>query len=409
MMPPSAPVHRPLALWFICTTIGLDMLSFGMTAPVLPGLVKEFSGGSSGTAAEMLGYFSAVWALLQLFASPILGALSDRFGRRPVIILSNLGMGLDYVVMALAPNLIWLFLGRIVSGATAASIPTAMAYVTDITPPQSRATAFGRISAAIGLGFVAGPAFGGLLGSINPRLPFWVAALLGLANAAFGASVLKESLPKGLRHPFRWRNVHVVSGLRLLAGTESMRRRSLSLALGFLAQQVMVSVFVLYVMQRLGWNEATTGLALAMYGLGSAIVGGLAVQPAIAALGARRALMLALLLTALGYGACASGAPGELFALGTLLMTFWGMAAAVIQASMTSASGADSQGRLQGSINSMRSIAAMVGPIALGWVYQWSVNPRSPVGMNGGTCFLLCAAMIAASMLLLVRTPKDEY
>ena len=169
-MPPSAPVHRPLALWFICTTIGLDMLSFGMTAPVLPGLVKEFSGGSSGTAAEMLGYFSAVWALLQLFASPILGALSDRFGRRPVIILSNLGMGLDYVVMALAPNLIWLFLGNRL-GCNGRLDTHRHGVRHDITPPQSRATAFGRISAAIGLGFVAGPAFGGLLGSINPRLP----------------------------------------------------------------------------------------------------------------------------------------------------------------------------------------------------------------------------------------------
>src|SRR3954466_1442594 len=190
---------RNAAVVFIFITVTLDMLALGLIMPVLPKLVLNFLGGDAPNAAKMFGTFGTVWALMQFLFSPVLGVLSDRFGRRPVILLSNFGLGLDYIVMALAPTLSWLFVGRVISGITAASISTAMAYISDIVAPEKRASAFGMIGAAFGVGFILGPAVGGLLGNSDPRLPFWVAAGLSLANAAYGYLFVPESLPKERR------------------------------------------------------------------------------------------------------------------------------------------------------------------------------------------------------------------
>src|SRR5258705_13527863 len=193
---------RKAAVVFIFITVTLDMLALGLIAPVLPKLVLNFLGGDAPNAAKMLGIFGTVFALMQFVFSPVLGVLSDRFGRRPVILLSNLGLGLDYLVMALAPSLAWLFVGRVISGITAASFSTAYAYITDVTPPEKRAASFGMMSAAFGLGFVLGPAVGGLLGGLSPRAPFWASGALALVNVLYGYFVLPESLPREHRRRF---------------------------------------------------------------------------------------------------------------------------------------------------------------------------------------------------------------
>src|SRR6266540_7012967 len=211
---PQGP--RRAALAFIFVTIVLDMLALGMIAPVLPKLVERFVGGDTAHAAEIYGLFGTVWALMQFFFSPVLGALSDRFGRRTVILLSNFGLGLDYIFMALAPTLWWLFAGRVISGITAASYPTAGAYIADVTPPEKRAAGFGMIGAAWGVGFVMGPALGGLLGKVNPRLPFWAAAGVTLLNALYGLFVLPEALAPESRKAFSWRRANPVGSLALL-------------------------------------------------------------------------------------------------------------------------------------------------------------------------------------------------
>src|SRR5471030_398292 len=190
---------RKAALAFIFVTVLIDMLSFGMIIPVLPILVQNFAGGSAARGAEIYGVFGTAWALMQLIFSPVQGSLSDHFGRRAVILISCTGLGLDFILMALAPNLWWLFLGRIISGICAASFSTAGAYIPDVTPPEKRAAGFGMIGAAFGVGFVLGPALGGLLGAIDPRAPFWVAAVLSLTNAVYGFLVLPESLPPARR------------------------------------------------------------------------------------------------------------------------------------------------------------------------------------------------------------------
>src|SRR4030095_42978 len=194
----------------------LAMLALGMIVPVLAPLVATFLGGDTARAASVYGLFGTVWALMQFVAAPVLGALSDRFGRRPVILLSNLGLGLDYVVMALAPNLACLFAGRVLSGITAASVPTAGAYIADVTPPERRAGGFGLIGAAFGIGFVLGPAVGGVRGALDPRLPSWVAAALSLVSFFYGLLVLPESLPPERRAPFAWRSAHPLGALAFL-------------------------------------------------------------------------------------------------------------------------------------------------------------------------------------------------
>ena len=207
---------RPAALVFIFVTLVLDMLALGMIVPVLPRLVEDFVHGDTARAAYIVGVFGMVWALMQFVFSPVLGALSDHYGRRPVVLLSNFGLGLDYIVMALAPTVWWLFVGRVISGITSASFSTASAYIADVTPPEKRAGAFGMLSAAFGLGFVLGPALGGVFGEIDPRLPFWVAAGLSLLTATYGLFVLPESLAHDRRAIFKWQRANPIGSLTLL-------------------------------------------------------------------------------------------------------------------------------------------------------------------------------------------------
>ena len=224
----ARPAHRRAAVAFVFVTVMLDMLALGIIVPVFPKLVEGFVGGDAAKGATVFGLFGTVWNLMQFLFSPVLGALSDRFGRRRVILLSNLGLGLDYVLMALSPNLAWLFVGRVVSGITAASYTTASAYIADVTPPERRAAGFGILGAAFGLGFILGPAAGGLLGTVDPRLPFWGAAALSLANAGYGFFVLPESLPPERRSGFTWRKASPLGCARpaaLAARAAGPRRR----------------------------------------------------------------------------------------------------------------------------------------------------------------------------------------
>jgi multidrug resistance protein len=268
------------ALVFILCTVTLDMLGLGLIIPVLPKIVLGFMGGDTASAAEVFGLFATVWGLMQFFCSPLLGALSDRFGRRPVILVSCLGMGLDYVFMAVAPSLTLLFIGRVVSGITAATVSTSFAYIADVTEPKARAKAFGLIGMGFSLGFILGPAIGGLLGGLDERLPFWVAAGACFLNVAFGWFVLPESLPADRRMAFSWKRANPIGALRLLASHIELLGLSAVNFLGQLAHQVLPSVFVLYAGYRYGWGETAVGLTLAFVGACSGVAQGLLVGPA---------------------------------------------------------------------------------------------------------------------------------
>src|ERR1700735_1779462 len=311
--PRSAPKGRRAAAAFIFFTVALDMLALGMIAPVLPRLIESFLHGDSSSASRMLGLFGTVFAAMQFFFSPIVGSLSDRFGRRPVVLLSNFGLGLDYFLMAWAPALNWLFLGRIISGLTSSSIPTAMAYMADVTPRERRAAAFGMLNAAFGIGFVLGPAVGGLLGNINPRLPFWAAGGLSLINGMYGLFVLPESLSKENRSRFSWTRANPVGSLSLLRSHAGMIAISTVLLLGYIAQQVLMNVYVIYADYRYHWTNRTVGFSLAVVGIFTAIYGALLVKPLVAKLGERGAMTLGLIGGAIGYSMFGFSKTGVLF------------------------------------------------------------------------------------------------
>src|SRR5216683_841611 len=289
------------------------MLALGMIIPVLPKLVMNFLAGDTARAAKVYGLFGTVWALMQFVFAPVLGALSDRYGRRPVILLSNFGLGLDYIFMALSPTLSWLFAGRVISGITAASIPTAGAYIADVTAPEKRAGAFGLMGAAFGIGFVLGPALGGILGGIHPRLPFWVAAGFSLVNAMYGLFVLPESLAPEKRGAFSWRRANPIGALTLLRSHPELFGLATANFLVNLSHVVFPSVFVLYGGYRYGWNESTVGLTMALFGISSMIVQAGLVGPVVKRFGERRALLIGLVCAAAGMTIFALAATGRLF------------------------------------------------------------------------------------------------
>lgn len=398
-MPSPPRPHGRAAVAFIFVTIALDMLALGLIVPVLPRLVADFNGGDTARAAHTLGLFGTVWALMQLVCAPILGSLSDRFGRRPVILLSNLALGLDYLLMALAPSLTWLFAGRIISGAAAGSIPTAAAYIADVTPPEKRAAAFGMIGAAFGLGFVLGPALGGVLGQADPRLPFWAAGALSLVNAAYGLFVLPESLALENRSRFSWRRANPIGALALLRTQPGLAGLAAVYWLSYLAHEALPSTFVLYAGYRYGWDTRTVGLTLAAVGIGFAIIQGGLMGPIVRRFGERRALLAGLGLGALGFATYGFAPTGRAFACGIPLLACWGLAGPAAQAIMSRHVAADSQGRLQGTVQGLRGISSLIGPMLFTATFAAAIAPGHAVKVPGAA-FLLSSLLLAAALAL---------
>jgi MFS transporter, DHA1 family, tetracycline resistance protein len=403
---PKAP-PRQAAFAFIFATVLLDMLSLGVIIPVLPKLVVDFMGGDTEAAAKVFGVFGTAWALMQFVFSPVQGALSDRFGRRAVILVSNLGIGLDYVLMALAPSIRWLFVGRVISGITAASISTAYAYVADVTPPDKRAARFGLLGAAFGAGFVFGPALGGLAGSISPRLPFWIAAGLSLANAAYGLFVLPESLPRANRAAFAWRRANPLGALALLRSHAELFGLAGVNFLDNLAHAVLPSVSVLYMSYRYGWNERDVGLTLAGVGVASVIVQGAIVGPVTARLGERASLLLGLAFGIAGFAVFAMAQTGAVFWIGIPLLAMWGLASPALQALMSRLVGATEQGRLQGANASIAGIANLVGPGLFTQTFAFAIGAGRSWNMPGAA-FLLSALLLVAAAIAGWRTTRKQ-
>jgi DHA1 family tetracycline resistance protein-like MFS transporter len=397
-LPPVAAPRRA-AVAFIFITVVLDMLALGMVIPVLPGLIEDFLGGDTARAALILGVFSTVWALMQFVAMPVMGGLSDRFGRRPVILASNLGLGLDYVVMALAPNLRWLFLGRVISGITAASISTAMAYIADVSPPEKRAQSFGLIGMAFGIGFVLGPAIGGLLGSVDPRLPFWVAGACSLANAAYGYFILPESLPPERRRAFDWRRANPLGSLKFLRAHREITGLAGAAFLSNLAHAVLPAVFVLYAGYRYGWGEKEVGLSLAVVGASSAVVQGALVGPLVRRLGERRVMLMGLAAGAAGFLVYAFAPSGALFLAGIPLVGLWGLAGPAVQGLLTRHVGPSVQGELQGAMGSLQGIATMIGPVMFANVFAFSIHDELHWEFPGAA-YVLAGMLLAGSALI---------
>ncbi|MEZ5926011.1 MAG: TCR/Tet family MFS transporter [Hyphomicrobiaceae bacterium] len=397
---PGPPPRRTAALIFVWITVLLDMMALGLIIPVLPPLVVAFMGGDDAKGAEIYALFGFAWALMQFLFAPVLGSLSDRYGRRPVILLSNLGMGLDYVLMALAPNLIWLFIGRLLSGITSASFSAAFAYIADVTEPAKRAKAFGMIGAAFGVGFVLGPAIGGLLGDQDPRLPFWVAAGLSLANFFYGLLVLPESLSPAKRSPFKLKAANPIGAIGLIHNAGLARYAAIKF-LGDLAHVVLPSTFVLYAGYRFGWGTREVGLTLAAVGISSMIVQGGLVGPIVKALGEAKALILGTICGMVGFAIYGLAPTGTLALAGIPIMGFWGIANPALQALMTREVGETEQGKLQGATSSLTGVANLIGPAMFPLFFSWAISGTGGLHLPGAP-FLLASLLMVGAVALAV-------
>jgi DHA1 family tetracycline resistance protein-like MFS transporter len=390
---------RKAAFGFIFITVLLDMLAIGIIAPVLPQLVLGFTGGNTETATQIFGWFGTIFALMQFVAAPVLGGLSDRYGRRRVILASNCGMAIDFAIMALSPTVGWLFLGRMISGVTAASMPTAYAYIADVTPAEKRAGTFAVVNGAFGLGFIVGPAVGGMLGAIDPRLPFWLAAALSALNFLYGLFVLPESLVRDKRtERFSWTRANPVGSLRLLRSHPVLTGLAIVMFTAYLAYESF-NTFVLYGNYRYAWDTRAVGITLAIVGAFSVIVQVGVVRRVVAAIGERNGLIAGLLFGMLGFAGFGLAPTGTLFWLAIPLINLWGLATPSAQGLMSPLVTPSQQGQLQGALTSVRGIAMLAGPVLFASTFSAAIGPLRNWNIPGAA-FLLAAFILSTGAVL---------
>lgn len=388
------------AFAFIFITVALDFFAAGVTIPVFPKLIIEMRGGDTGSAAEYVGLLGTVFAVMQFVCAPMLGALSDRYGRRTVILLSTLGLGLDYFILALAPNLWWLFVARVIAGATSASYATAMAYVADVTPPEQRAGRFGMLGAAFGIGFVLGPAVGGVLGDVDLRLPFYVAAGLSLLGTLYGWLVLPESLPHGKRATFRLARANPLSALGVFRAHHGLLLMAAAVFVYRLAHDVMPVMYVIYTDYRYAWDAKTIGASLAVLGVASMAVQAGLVAPVVRRFGERAAMLAGFTIGAAAQVAYGLAPRGWLFIAVMPVGVLFGLAYPSMQGLLTRQVPAEEQGRLQGAIASVMSLAAIIAPLLYTQVFAVAIGDY---GRRGAGAPMLLAGVLLAVTALVAR------
>lgn len=397
------------AFRFIFAAAVINAVSFGIMIPVLPNLIKEFTGGDTAAASEWNVVFAAVWGVMQLFCGPILGMLSDRYGRRPIMLISLGGLAIDFLFMALAPSLMWLFVGRVINGLTAASFSTANAYVADVTPPAKRAKAYGWMGSAFSFGFLVGPALGGFLGDIDLRLPFFVAAGLTTINWLYGFFILPESLPPEKRvAKFDWKRANPVGSLSFLRSHNDLVGLA---SVGFLfqlAHTVLPAIFVLYTGYRYGWTPGFMGLTMMGTGLAGVIVSTLLVGPVVARIGERGALLLGAAAGATGFAIYGMANTGWAYMIGIPVFALMNFLMPGLQGLMTRRVEPSGQGQLQGANQALQGIASVIGPVIFGMTFAWSIRHDGVMHQPGLAIYLASGLLVCAFLLSLKvgRAPK---
>ena len=397
---------RPAALGFIYAAIMMNTTSMGVIAPVFPVLVKSLTGQGDAGAAQIMGIFGAAWALMQLTFAPIFGNLSDRFGRRPVLLVSMFGLAVDYMIMALAPNIAWLFVGRVISGITASSGSAAGAYVADISTPEDRARNFGRFQGAANAGILLGPALGGFVGAIDPRAPFFVAAALAFANGLYGFFVVPESLSRDRRAPFRWRRANPVGAAALLVSRKGLLGMALIVFLAQFSGASFNSIFQFYTHFRFGWGPPQVALLLMVLSGGNILVMSFAAGWVVKRINERGAVIAGVLLAIAGFAALGLAPTAPLF---------WGAIALVIGANLTFPSlmsllskrvDVDQQGQLQGAMAILFGLSQLIGPIFFTRVFAWSIGPGAGLHLPG-LSLLMGAGLICVNLVLAIVYARE--
>ncbi len=397
------PGPRKAAVGFIFAAALMDILALGIMIPVLPNLVKQFAHGDTATASQVVLLFAVTWGLMQFVFGPIMGMLSDRFGRRPVLLISIFGLGVDYLFMALAPSLAWLYVGRLINGLTSASFSTANAYIADVTPPDKRAKAYGLMGAAFGVGFILGPGLGGFLGQYSLRLPFFFSAGLALLNWLYGFFILPESLPKALRSPtLNWRKAIPAAGaINFLRGHRELFGLAGVYQLFQLSHNVFPSIFVLFVGYRFGWGTRDAGLMLMATGLVSVLVQVALVGRIVKALGERGALLIGLGSATVAFLIYALAPTGWWFLAAVPAGALTGLIGPGLQGLMTRRVGPSEQGQLQGVNAAMTGLCAIVGPMIYLSTFAFAIRHGSTT--PPGLPILIACAFTAIAFLLALK------
>lgn len=397
--PRTGPPH---ALVFIFVTVLLDVTAMGMVLPILPKLLSELSGQTVNDAARYAGWLLFAFAAAQFFSAPVMGGLSDRFGRRPVLLAASFGFALDYVLLACAPTIGWLFVGRVVAGITGATTSTATAYVADVSEEGERAQNFGLVTAALGIGFVFGPILGGVLGHFGPRVPFVAAAGLTLANCLYGYFVLPESLPPERRRAFEWKRTNPVSAFLRFARYPAVLGLAGALFLSGLASQATQSTWTFYTIYKFGWSTSQVGYSLGLVGLLLCIVQGWLGRYIHPRLGQRGAIAVGLLLFAVANIGFAFAPAGWVICLALVPFSIGGIADVALQAAVSRRVPADEQGELQGALTGVLGLNAMFGPPLMTGIFAHFTSPAAPIRF-AGAAFILAVAFLALAELVSFR------
>ena len=403
----TAPRAREPGVGFIFVTLVLAITGYGLLIPVLPKLIVEFKGGDVAQGSHAYGWLVSIYALMQFVGSPLLGALSDRFGRRRIILIATAGSAIDFVIMAIAPTLGWLFVARVIAGFTAGVLATANAYLVDVTPPEKRAGAFGLLGAAFGIGFVLGPALGGLLGQFDLRLPFWVAAGCAAANWLWGWFVLPESLRPENRRAFSWKRANPVGALLALRRFPAVLGLAECYFILMVAQNMLFSTWALYTDHRYGWTPLHVGLSLMFVGALSGVVQATLVKRIVPRLGDTRAVITGMAIAGLAQ-VCYGLAPhGWMIYPIMAVGAFGGIATPALQSYITKHVPPNEQGAVQGVYAGLASLAGIPAPFIATWSFGWAIGAGSPLPLPGIAFFEAAVLMTLAATLALRAFRRD--
>ncbi|QEC41247.1 TCR/Tet family MFS transporter [Pseudobacter ginsenosidimutans] len=397
------------ALGFIFVTILIDVIGFGIIIPVMPKLIMELAHVDISTASTIGGWMVTAYAAMQFLFSPLLGNLSDRYGRRPILLISLFGFGIDYIFLAFAPTLGWLFLGRIIAGITGASFTTATAYIADISEPEKRAQNFGIVGAAFGMGFIIGPVIGGLLGGFGTRVPFLVGAGLTLLNWLYGFFILPESLKKENRRKFEWKRANPVGSLMHLKKYPALIGLVTSLVIVYIASHAVQSVWSFYGIEKFNWHESEIGISLGIVGLTVGLVQGVLIRKTIPLFGQEKSIYIGLILYAVGMVLFGLATEGWMMYVFTVIYCLGGIGGPALQGTISNHVPANEQGELQGALTSLISVTAMIGPPLMTGLFSYFTHKSAPVQLPGAPFYLGAFLLLLSAWLAYRALYKEKH
>jgi DHA1 family tetracycline resistance protein-like MFS transporter len=398
---------RKAAVSFIFITLLLDVIGLGLIIPVFPQLIEELIQGNISEASQWAGLLTFAYAIMQFICAPIIGNLSDKYGRRPVLLFSLLGFGIDYIFLSLAPTIWWLFLGRLIAGLFGASFTTATAYIADISTSENRSKNFGMIGAAFGLGFIIGPGLGGLLGEFGPRVPFMAAAVLTLLNLIYGYFVLPESLAKEHRRPFEWKRANPMGSLLQLKKYKGVGGLIVSLIFLYIASHAVQSTWTFFNIEKFQWSNTLMGISLTVIGLLIAIVQGGLIRYINPKLGDERSIYVGLGLYSLGLFLFSFATDGWMMFIFLIPYCLGGIAGPAIQSIISGNVPKNEQGELQGALTSLMSATSIIGPLLMTNLFAWFTRPEGDIKFAGAP-FFAGAILMLISAVVAMRSMKKE-